>query len=366
MRNPLSYKAALRAKNTEAVLASAEKMSDVCTGMPIELFINDTRRCNLECIMCQLHVNATGDKRHLDMDRRLFKKIAKESFPYLCDVTLSVSGEPFMNPFFFQELDLIERYSVKLSLFSNVTLIPSGKKLLRLVKNLSSLFVSVDGATQRTYEHIRQGASFRKVVENIKRFNLCRSAVPFQERPRLIFWLVLMRSNIEELPEYIKFAHSFGADGIGFSHASVIRKEMERESLLFHKELANRYLKRAKETLAHFKINALAFPPLFSLQSPLKKKKEAIPLTACRFPWERAVVEINGDVYPCCAPNREGLLMGNLRSQGMREIWNSSSYQSLRRSFRARRLYPACVHCYQRLKETTSDDRNIYFNNCSG
>jgi len=351
----LSYNDALRVKNILEANSSFHKRRAIAGDMPVELIVNDTLRCNLRCLMCPL----PKASRYADMDFKLFRKIATEGFPYAARVTLSVAGEPFMNRNFFRQLDLIERYKVTLSLFSNATLLPQGKKLLRVIKNLEALFVSVDAATKKTYERIRKGGSFKNVINNIQRFNACRSALPVRGRPLLIFWLVLMRSNIEELGAYIQLALRLGADGVGFSHATIFDDKMKKESLLFHKKLANARLTQAKRLLASVRLRAWAFPPLFA---SAQSKKMAVSLQPCRFPWERAVIEIDGDVYPCCAPDRRGLRMGNLRNQSMREIWNNSRFQSLRRSFREKQLYPVCLHCYQRLKEMTSDDESIYVN----
>ncbi|MEW6075882.1 MAG: radical SAM protein [Candidatus Omnitrophota bacterium] len=353
--NGFSYNDALRVKNILEADSSFRKRRARAGSMPVELIVNDTLRCNLRCVMCPL----PKTRRYADMDFRLFRKIAAEGFPYAAEVTLSVAGEPFMNRNFFRQLDLIEQYKVTLSLFSNATLLPQDKKLLRVIKNLGTLFVSVDAATQKTYERIRRGGSFKNVINNIQRFNACRSALPVRGRPLLIFWLVLMRSNVEELDSYIQLALRLGADGIGFSHATISENKIRKESLVFHKGLANAQLALAKQALASCGLRIWAFPPPFS---SVQNKKIAVSLKPCRFAWERAVIELNGDVYPCCAPNREGLLMGNVNTQCMRDIWNGSRYQSLRRSFKTGRLYSPCLHCYQRLKEMTSDDESIYVN----
>lgn len=349
----LSYADALRVKNFLEANSSFRKRLAKAGDMPVELIVNDTLRCNLRCVMCPL----PKKNRCADMDFRLFCKIAEEGFPYAGRVTLSVAGEPFMNRNFFRQFALIRRHKVRLSLFSNATLLPEGEKLLRVIQSLDCLFVSLDGATKKTYERIRKGGSFGKVINNIQRFNICRSALPIRKRPALIFWLVLMRANIEELGEYIQLALRAGADGIGFSHATIFNNRIKNASLVFHKELANEKLMQAKRMLVSCGLRIWAFPPLFS---PAQDKKAVLSLSPCRFAWERAVIELNGDVYPCCAPNRKDLLMGNLTTQSMRDIWNGSRYQALRRSFKAGRLYAPCLHCYQRLKEATSDDESIY------
>jgi radical SAM protein with 4Fe4S-binding SPASM domain len=376
----------IKLKNLEFNIRDCENKSNTCDGMPTTLTIADTTRCNLNCIMCYRNKNYfdSGFKPFLKrfcltrklvkfyshnsnntiMDFGLFKKVADETFPYLFSVSLSVAGEPFMNPQFEKELGLIEYYRVKLSMFTNVTLLPRGKFLEKLINNLSELTVSVDAATKKTYEHIRRGSSFRAVMNNINRFNKYRNELPQEKKPKLIFWFTLMKSNIEELPAYIELAHKLGADGVGVCHMIVFNSKMQNESLIRHKQLANKYLEEAKDLINRFGLKIYCFPPLFSCQ--LKNKADngkiiSLSNIICRFLWRQAFIELNGDVFPCCAANRDGLWMGNLTSQTFREIWNGQRYQGLRQSFKEGNLFSPCIHCYQRLKDYTSDIESIYF-----
>jgi radical SAM protein with 4Fe4S-binding SPASM domain len=223
------------------------------------------------------------------------------------------------------------------------------------------LIVSLDAATRQTYESIRKGAHFEQVISNIRRFNSVRNSLAREDRPRLVFRLVLMRSNIEELPEYIRLARSLEVDAISLVHMIVFNRQLERESLIYHRRLANDCLKQARDLIDKFAMQAYEFPPLFSEDLSLDKDENClISDIPCRFVWSEAFIELNGDVYPCCAPDRSGLLMGNVSRQPFKQIWNGSYYRSLRKSFRGGSLYPPCRDCYQRLKDSNADNYSIY------
>jgi len=375
---------ALKIENRQANQKDVQDRNDVCTSLPSLITVADTTRCNLNCIMCQRNSDYLNPgirpflkgfpltrrlvklyshhKNKTVMDFNLFEKLAQETFPYLSALCLTVAGEPFMNPNFSAQLEVIESYKVKLLIFTNATLIPSGSLLTKLVDNLFQLVVSIDAATKSTYEQIRKGANFQQVINNIKRFNFAREKIPAEKRPRLIFWFVLMRRNIEEFPEYVRLAHSLGADGIGACHMTVFQKKLEKESLTYHKQLANHYLRQAKDLIDSFGLEALDFPPLFEENNHpgLEEETSHGYNNPCRFPWQEAFIELNGDVYPCCAPDKHGLWMGNILTQPFKEIWNGIRYKSLRRSFKDGYLYPPCRHCYQRLKDKTSDNASIF------
>ncbi len=132
------------------------------------------------CSLCQLNCPVCGV--------RLFEKNAPkdwlgylkfENFKKLVDdnkfnkIELSNNGEIFLNP----ELDKIIEYgykkNVELCACNGVNLNTVNKKTLEnLVKyKFSNLYISIDGATPKTYSIYRQGGDFNTVIENIKKIN---------------------------------------------------------------------------------------------------------------------------------------------------------------------------------------------------
>jgi MoaA/NifB/PqqE/SkfB family radical SAM enzyme len=63
-------------------------------------------------------------------------------------------------------------------------------------------------------------------------------------------------------------------------------------------------------------------------------------LWTCRLPWDTMRISPYGDVYPCL-----NLLVGNVRRNKLREIWNNDTYRGFRRDLKRASLFPACVGC---------------------
>lgn len=371
----------VKIKNREAGLRDFNSLNEVCCADPFLITVSDTAGCNISCIMCFRNGDHSGQelramlksprlkkilltpwrnhKKDSVMDFNLFKKLADETFTKTSVLTLSLAGEPFTSPNFERILDVAEAKKVKLVIFTNATLIPKGKLLTKLVNNLALLVVSIDAARKKTYESIRRGAKFDRVIDNIRRFNLERNKI-LTNRPELIFRAVLMRRNIEELADYVRLAMSLEVDGIGACHANIFRKDLENESLVFHKELANRYLKQAKELIEFFGLSIYDFPPLFSGSQAGSNQPKQEDSRPCIYPWREIFIEANGDVYPCCAPDRKGLLMGNINESSLRDIWNNDRYRKLRCAFKNNNLLVACRNCYLRKKSLAPDDESLY------
>ena len=71
--------------------------------------------------------------------------------------------------------------------------------------------------------------------------------------------------------------------------------------------------------------------------------QEAFGKTRCFVPWLEAEILPNGDVTPCS--DRPDLIVGNVRKEPFKEIWNNDAYRSFRRAMREDGLFPYCSRC---------------------
>ncbi len=78
------------------------------------------------------------------------------------------------------------------------------------------MFISIDGATKETYEKIRVGSDFNRVVANIKRFiELKRQRKTYF--PETILHFVLNKINQHEALYFVEFVKSLGGQTIFFT-----------------------------------------------------------------------------------------------------------------------------------------------------
>lgn len=204
-----------------------------------------------------------------------------------------------------------------------------------LASKVTSINVSIDAARNETYKYIRKGAPALDTVFDNMRMLADRRSVLGRADINLSAAFVLMRSNIEELPDFIHRVQAAGFDTVRTIHMQAYTPDMDAESLWFYKDLFNEFRLKAIET-------AKALCVELFIDRPFDDRADQIGTSFCALPWQAAYLLGNGDVHACCVP---GLRMGNVYEDSMEAIWNGPKYQELRRTVNSNTPPPSCMAC---------------------
>jgi MoaA/NifB/PqqE/SkfB family radical SAM enzyme len=225
---------------------------------PTMLTLETTSRCNLRCVMCAHAIGEVHRPKHLDnsLVGRLQKFLERASA-----VQLHGIGEPTNSPAFWGLLrDLPPPEICESSVNSNLTVTDKGKIKRILDSNLKIINVSLDAGTAETYKKIR-GFSFEIVTSNIEYLVQLRRERG-QPYPIVLMNMTLMRSNIEEVGDFIRLAERLKVDAIQFWHLNhwaddemaryVVERagwtfDYAREGLWNYASLSNRCVQEAIE-----------------------------------------------------------------------------------------------------------------------
>lgn len=151
---------------------------DKKTGHKVpSLSIETTLTCNARCVMCAHGYN----KMNGTMSMELFQKIIEDcSDNGITSVTLSVYGEPFMDPKFFDRIEFLRNKGMDYTFISNGSLLtPEKIEKLFALGGLQSVWFSVNGFYKETYE---------KVMDPLKREVSYANILAFFERRRQRNW----------------------------------------------------------------------------------------------------------------------------------------------------------------------------------
>lgn len=169
--------------------------------------------CNLRCPMCPTHGSdadhAKFQSKTYTMTRAMIDRIATESFPAAVQCSTSGIGEGLLH----RDIDTIiqhaGRYGTTLYINSNGTTL--GVKCLPKLFGIASLQLSIDGALPATFEAIRKGARFAKVLHAARVVKTANDLLPPVLRLNIGINFLLCASTVRELPFMVDLADFLGA-----------------------------------------------------------------------------------------------------------------------------------------------------------
>jgi MoaA/NifB/PqqE/SkfB family radical SAM enzyme len=296
--------------------------------------IECTTRCNLKCTMCEISywTEKGGDLKVANLQKML------EHLPKLKRVDLTGIGEALMNRGFFDAVELLKSRGLYVTLNDNFTLM-NEKAARRIIElGVDQVFLSLDGATKETYEQIRVGANFAKVIANARHLMRIKREMR-RQRPEVKINTVVCSTNYRELPVIVELAHDIGIGMVQFVNVITFENTESLDTALVRREVRAKFqeaVERARQLGIMVKIE------LF----------DKLPVRQCDFPWKRNFVTYDGYVHPCCYTTQTGDRkaqnsgsFGNLLEQPFDEVWNADRYSEFRKKMALGILPYQCRHC---------------------
>lgn len=270
---------------------------------PLHLDIETSAMCNLRCKFCRTTYNR-GKYPRMFFDFKLFRKVIDEGSIYgLKAVKFNWRGEPLLHP----ELpDMVSYAKDKglLDVFFNTNLQLLTPELAeRLVKSgLDRVTISAEGYTKELYETNRVGARFEVLKKNINFLFQAREKFG-RTNPKIRIQTVLIPELIGHENEYIDFWKN---------HADEVTCLRMKEEVDYNRN-----------------------------QGKIEKN------WACPQLWQRMVVGSDGKVLPCNEDDQCTMVLGNVSSDKISELWTSEKLQKLRRLHEQGESHtiPACNRC---------------------
>ena len=244
-----------------------------------KLSIEVSSICNFNCTFCIPHRKGSKiiNPRPPFMDFKLFTRIVSQYSSGFGIVSPQFQGEPLMHPQFLQICWYLEEMRVPFRFNTNGQLLTHRlSNELSKMKHLLGITFSIDGITRETFEKIRIGSNFHKVMENV------RYAIEVGIPCGVNF--VICEDNQLELPSVVKY------------FLNTYRVRVTASIVTDDEGMPNGYFWKPEERLP------------------------CLP--------DSAIVLTNGDVIPCCRDHKYEWVMGNLERQSLSEVWLDERYRS--------------------------------------
>lgn len=268
-----------------------------------------TSGCNLNCLMCDTHsATRPAGQMSLDMFARGLDELDAIGCKHLSYHTI---GEPTIHKQFDTILQLSHERGFQVFLSTN------GMLLDRYVDALTrwpvaTLRFSIDGATKETYERIRVGGDFDRLLANLR---LMHDAVVAGDLPTTMQIDVTMsQDNLHEVPLFFEVFGPYVDD----------------------------------DQISLRPINSLAAGARDYYQD-VKLIDDHERMIPCPQLWEVLYVGHDGRVSACCRDYHGQLVVGDVTKQSLRQIWLGEAISKLRAGHLAgdpKSLPEACRQCY--------------------
>jgi len=255
---------------------------DRAPGMPEIVQIESTNICNAKCVFCprdDMH------RRQGIMSVDLFRKIVDECVELgITHVRMHNYGEAFIDKKLVEKVRYAKQQGIKeVGMISNGSLITDQIARGMIDAGLDAINISVDASGKEVFESTRIGLKYDKVIGNIERLVRLR-AESGKRRPKLILSFVRQNNSADE-QAFIEHWRAI-ADKIHVTDLHNWAGTLNKES-------------------------DVNYP--------------------CYRPWLTFTVLWDGRVSLCCADFDGKIILGDLNTHSIAEIWNAEAYRDVRR-----------------------------------
>ena len=290
---------------------------------PFSLTTETTNQCNLLCLECPTGNNSTSVPKGI-MNFSTYKKVIDETKNYLIYQMLYLQGEPFLNADLFKMIKYSDDNKIYTSLSTNGHFL-SPQDIQKIIQSeLKRIIISLDGATQESYEKYRVGGDLQKVISGID--DLIKTKKQLKSiYPKVIIQFLVFSHNEHEISEIKKLCKKLNVDKLEIKTAQILNPNNYK--LIPDTNKFSRYLKQNNS---------------YRIKNKLKNR--------CFRIWSTLVIRWNGATVPCCFDKNNHNEIGNIVNQNTLLLWKSNKFNKFRNTILInRKNVDMCCNCTEGL-----------------
>jgi len=278
--------------------------STFVAGRPMNITIEPTNACNLECPVCETGAGilgrATGHMTLAD-----FKSIVDKVGPHTNTLMFYFMGEPFLNKHAYEMIRYAKDNGIPfIETCTNGDFVDAAKIVH---SGLDKVSFQIGGITQDTHEVYRVRGRLDRVMRNLA--ETIRQRNERRAPLRIEVGFIRMKHNEHEVTRFRETMLALGADDAVVIDACVRTVEQGHQFLPTDR--------------------ALWFYDSAAFERGVLRPK-VLPDNVCPWIYYSLAIHVNGNVVPCCRDPRGDEVMGNILEQGLDEIWNGPKFRALR------------------------------------
>ncbi len=256
------------------------------------------------------------------LNLNLFKSVLDQIKDSLFYLTLYFQGEPFLNKDLFEMIRYAKSRKIYVATSTNAHFLDEECARKTVESGIDRLIVSIDGTTQGSYEKYRIGGELEKVLQGVRNINSWKGKIS-SASPFLILQFIIFKHNEHEISEMKKLGKELNVDKVVFKTAQVYDFSNGNELIPKNKDFA-RYEQNDTGN--------------FTIKNRLENR--------CWKLWHSCVITWDGSLVPCCFDKDAKHVMGNLKYESFKEIWQGEQYRKFRNNLlKNRNEIEICRNC---------------------
>lgn len=300
-------------------------------GMPLSIAIEPTTSCNLHCPECPSGLRSFSRPVGM-LKAETFENMLVQIKEHLVYMLFYFQGEPYVNKRFLDLVKIASQHNIYTATSTNAHFLDDEVARKTVESGLDRLIISIDGATQETYESYRIGGKLEKVLDGTRNVIKWKKHLK-SSTPHVIFQFLVVKPNEQDIPQIYKMAEELGVDEVKLKTAQIYNYE-NGSDLIPNNPKYSRYRKLENG--------------LYAIKNKL--------LNQCWKMWHSCVVTWDGRVVPCCFDKDAKHQLGNLNSDTFQSIWNGNKYENFRNSLlKSRSEIDICKNCTEGTKVWTEE-----------
>ncbi len=282
------------------------KFSDLpkMRGILNQVYILLTNACNLRCIHCSVDA---GKRLKEELKKEEIFEIIDQIYEMMVPGVTFTGGEPTLMDYLPELIRYTASKPIKTHLMTNGYKISKSYAKLLVNNGLVHVNISLDGAQEKTHDTFRGVRnSFKKAIEAIRIFKGLGIYVETTT--------VIHEGNSSEIMDIVNLGKSMKIDNMKFLPIVPFK----RGKGCNFKDSLSCYINNIRNFIFAYDIiyNRL-------IKKDLSHKLHEEDLFRCGAGTGVIGISSQGDVFPC--NNLENIVLGNIRSQKLMEIYNKSS-----------------------------------------
>ena len=296
-------------------------------GMPISLSIEPTTSCNLRCPECPSGLRSFTRPTGM-LEGELFEKLLSEVSAKTLYMLFYFQGEPYLHPDFLLHVNKASAKRIYTATSTNAHYLNDENARKTVESGLKRLIISIDGASQETYESYRVGGNLNKVIEGTKNVIKWKNKLK-SSSPSVVFQFLVVKPNEHEIDEIKQLGKELGVDKVLFKSAQIY--DYENGSPLIPSN--SRYSRYTLDSnTGKYVIKSKLFNHCWKM-------------------WHSCVLTWDGKVVPCCFDKDADHVLGDFQTDSFEGIWKSNGYVNFRKSIiKGRDQIDICTNCTEGTK----------------